>query len=381
MPTTTSIIETGVDRLVKLVKQSGKIPMPEAAKQLGVSNTVIEDWADFLEEEGVISIEHSLTKRYLVERKLTKKEVESKAKEFEERKDIFIRKAEGTISSLEREAKNIKNVKSEFDKLRKELGFDFSEVKKELDDLHRFGQLKVNLDKKVQERKILARDNINELSQRISKEHEKYRHLLNEIKDEEEELNKEKEDILSMEESEKLLKKRLDKIELTINRLGQKIGAEDEIIRNSEVHIDKLKNLTGQIRIRAEKEKNMIEPLIEKSRKHEENMLKLQDKIIQKISEKEEKLEKVKIVSSKFKKFFNNKMKVLNLIDKLNQDRDVLENELISLVNKAKSFQLTSKSVEIGKRMLDLERKFGDVDKKKKIFEEEYKKLEKHLKT
>ena len=381
MPTTTSIIETGVDRLVKLVKQSGKIPMPEAAKQLGVSNTVIEEWADFLEEESVISIEHSLTKRYLVERKLTKKEVESKAKEFEERKDIFIRKAEGTISSLEREAKNIKNVKSEFDKLRKELGFDFSEVKKELDDLHRFGQLKVNLDKKVQERKILARDNINELSQRISKEHEKYRHLLNEIKDEEEELNKEKEDILSMEESEKLLKKRLDKIELTINRLGQKIGAEDEIIRNSEVHIDKLKNLTGQIRIRAEKEKNMIEPLIEKSRKHEENMLKLQDKIIQKISEKEEKLEKVKIVSSKFKKFFNNKMKVLNLIDKLNQDRDVLENELISLVNKAKSFQLTSKSVEIGKRMLDLERKFGDVDKKKKIFEEEYKKLEKHLKT
>jgi len=317
----------------------------------------------------------------LVARKLTKREVESKAKEFEERKDIFIRKAEGTISSLEREAKNIKNVKSEFDNLRKELGFDFSEVKKELDDLHRFGQLKVNLDKKVQERKILARDNINELSQRISKEHEKYRHLLNEIKDEEEELNKEKEDILSMEESEKLLKKRLDKIELTINRLGQKIGAEDEIIRNSEVHIDKLKNLTGQIRIRAEKEKNMIEPLIEKSRKHEENMLKLQDKIIQKISQKEEKLEKVKIVSSKFKKFFGNKMKVLNLIDKLNQDRDVLENELISLVNKAKSFQLTSKSVEIGKRMLDLERKFGEVDKKKKIFEEEYKKLEKHLKT
>ena len=100
MPITTSIIETGVDKLVNLIKERGKISIPDAAKQLGTSTQVVGEWADFLEEEGIISIQHTLTKPYLVERKLTKKEVESKAKEFEGKKDVFVRKAEVTVNFL-----------------------------------------------------------------------------------------------------------------------------------------------------------------------------------------------------------------------------------------------------------------------------------------
>ena len=110
---TSSIIETGVDRLVRLVKERGKIAMQDAAKQLGLSKTVIEEWADFLEEEGIISLEHSLTKSYLIERKLTKKEVEVKAKEFSGKKDVFVRKAEVTTSFLEKEADKFKDVKND----------------------------------------------------------------------------------------------------------------------------------------------------------------------------------------------------------------------------------------------------------------------------
>ena len=123
MAETNSIIETGVDKLVKLVKDSGRISMPDAAKQLGVSNEVVEEWADFLEEEGIVSIEHSLTKPYLVERKLTKIEVEKKEKEFTGKKDVFIRKAEVTVNLLGKEAEKLKGVKAEFDKIKKELGW------------------------------------------------------------------------------------------------------------------------------------------------------------------------------------------------------------------------------------------------------------------
>ena len=48
---------------------------------------------------------------------------------------------------------------------------------------------------------------------------------------------------------------------------------------------------------------------------------------------------------------------------------------------KAKSFQLTSKSADTGKEILELEKKFKDVDGRKKVFEEEYKRLGKTLKT
>jgi len=163
--------------------------------------------------------------------------------------------------------------------------------------------------------------------------------------------------------------------------LEQKIDAENERIRNSESHVERLKNLVEQIKIRAEKEKGMIEPLVEKSVQHEKKILELQDRVLRKIGEKERKLQAAKKVSKKFKEFFDRKMRVISLIDKLHQDRDALEMELMELVKKAKSFQLTSKSADVGKEILDLEKKFIEVDKKRKVFEEEYKKLGEELKA
>src|SRR3989338_5754464 len=98
-----SVIETGVDKLVNLVKQRGRIALADAAIELGVSTTVIQEWVDFLEEEGIISVEYKLTKPFLVERKLTKKEVDEKAKEFSNKKDVFVRKAEVSLSFLKKE--------------------------------------------------------------------------------------------------------------------------------------------------------------------------------------------------------------------------------------------------------------------------------------
>ena len=45
------VIETGVDKLVKLVKERGRIAMSDATKELGVNTAVIQEWVDFLEEE------------------------------------------------------------------------------------------------------------------------------------------------------------------------------------------------------------------------------------------------------------------------------------------------------------------------------------------
>src|SRR3989338_5380932 len=130
-----SVIETGVDKLVKIVKERGKIALADAAKELGVSTTVIQEWVDFLEEEGIISVEYKLTKPYLVERKLTKKEVEEKAKEFTNKKDVFVRKAEVNLSFLEKQAAELKKAKDEFDRLKNELGLDVGSLKDELKEL------------------------------------------------------------------------------------------------------------------------------------------------------------------------------------------------------------------------------------------------------
>ncbi len=59
--TETNTIKTRADELVNLVKRVGETSFDDAAKQLDVSPSTIEAWANFLEEEKVLSIKYNFT--------------------------------------------------------------------------------------------------------------------------------------------------------------------------------------------------------------------------------------------------------------------------------------------------------------------------------
>ncbi len=370
-----SIIETGVDKLVKIVKERGRVALPDAAKELGVSTTVIQEWVDFLEEEGIISVEYKLTKPYLVDRKLNKKEVEEKAKEFTTKKDVFVRKAEFSLSFLEKQADELKNVKSEFDKLKNDLGLDLESVRNELGELERYQQLKEELRKQVEEQRREAKIKMEEFAKQISTEQKKYLELMTDMKKEQESLVKEKADAVSLEESERMLNKKLEDLKSMTALIEKKISAGNTALKDSESHIRRLGLLIDSIKQRVNEEKVVIEPLIQKSREQEKKVIELQDKILNKIAENEKSVSSAKSVTGKFKSLFEKKLVAMDLIYKVNKDRDDLEKNLMDLIKKAKSFQLTMKKGDIGKEMVDLEKKFSEVDKKKSVFEIELKKL------
>ena len=380
MGLTSSIIETGVDKLVKLVNTAGRVSSYDAAKELGVSNTIIMEWADFLEEEGIIKIEYKFTKPFLVTRKLGKKEVEEKAKEFSGKKDVFVRKAEVSLSFLDRESEKLKGVKEEFEKIKKDLGFDLDDIKNELQELTKYEQLKIDLDKKIGEQKTSSIDKIQEMITQISRERQKYNSILMELKKEENVLGKEKSEVKSIEESEKLIKDRLKGLKNTIKNVENKVKAEEDSFHVSESNIQKLIAMADGIKAKVENEKGLIEPLVQKSENQAENILQLQNTIIKKIEDKEKKLKGTKKAAEKLKTFFKKKLGVLTLIDKVNEDRNSLETELIGLIKKAKSFQLTSKTADVGAQITSFEKKFKDVDGKKKFFEKELKKLGSYFK-
>src|SRR3989338_6657261 len=209
MPLTTSVIETGVDRLVNLVDEKGRVSSADAAKELGVSTTVVMEWAEFLEEEGVIKIEYRFTKPFLIAKKLAKKDVQEKAKEFSGKKDVFVRKAEVSLSFLEKESEKLKSLKDEFDRIKKELGIDINSVKNELEELKNYEQLKLSLDRKVEEQKTLSMNKLQEITQQILREKERYRGMLSQIREEEKILERDKVEANSLEESEKLVRQKL----------------------------------------------------------------------------------------------------------------------------------------------------------------------------
>lgn len=380
MGLTSSIIETGVDKLVNLINTTGKISSYDAAKELGVSNTVVMEWADFLEEEGIINIEYKFTKPYLVTRKLAKKDIQEKAKEFSGKKDVFVRKAEGSLIFINRESKKLKSIKEEFDNIKRDLGFDLGTIKNDLQELTKYEQLKIDLDKKIGEQKTSSMDKIQEMIRQISRERQKYHSILMELKNEEKALGKEKSEARSIEESERLVEDKLSSLKDIINKIGSRVKSEEEKVMVSKSNIQRLSAMADGIMARIEKEKSLIEPLVQRSEGQAENIRQLQSTIIKKIEDKEKKLKGTKKASAKLREFFKKKLGVLTFIEKVNEDRNDLENDLIGLIKKAKSFQLTSKSADIGSQIVSLEKKFKGVDDKKKFFEKELKKLSSYFK-
>ena len=161
--TTSRLIETGVDRLVSLVRENGKISAQDAARQINVSLSVIMEWAEFLEEEGIINLEYKITKPFLVERKLTKKEIEDKTKDFQTKREVFVRKSEISINFLEKQAESIRNIKEEFDSLKKKFGIEVETVKKDLAELERYEEMRQKAAENLRQQRNDSKENIDKI--------------------------------------------------------------------------------------------------------------------------------------------------------------------------------------------------------------------------
>lgn len=59
------VIKTGVDELLELLKDNNKLPLIDAAKNLGVAVDVVQAWVDFLVEERILGIEYKFTTPYI----------------------------------------------------------------------------------------------------------------------------------------------------------------------------------------------------------------------------------------------------------------------------------------------------------------------------
>jgi chromosome segregation ATPase len=88
------LISTGVDNLIRIVKERGRVEIGSAARELRLPARTVEDWAHVLEEEGIITVEYKLTKAYLVWRMPAAKEVEQK-------REILKKKAVGTREEID----------------------------------------------------------------------------------------------------------------------------------------------------------------------------------------------------------------------------------------------------------------------------------------
>jgi DNA repair exonuclease SbcCD ATPase subunit len=123
------LITTGVDALVRLVKEKQRIELENTSAVLNIPQETIEEWARVLEEEGILRIEYRLTKTYLSWVKPTEEEVATERQSFyEEKKGV-----EAELEQLKRKAAE----GSELNDLRKSFSEFYAKTYSKIDELEK----------------------------------------------------------------------------------------------------------------------------------------------------------------------------------------------------------------------------------------------------
>ena len=363
-------IETGVDKLVDIVNRRKRVSLPDAAKELGVSVPVVQEWANFLEDEGLISVEDHLSTTFLSERKLSKGEVEKKTREYGSKKDAFIAKVETAISSLQKESEGLIKVKEEFEKLKTAIGGDIDLVKEELSELKHYEELKKNMDKEILQQRLDYQAMLDGVKKKISEEQKRYASFLESIGNEKSAIEEARVELSFLERKEENLQKRMDSLQEVFRSLQQELDKQREAIsealQNIEAKVKDSERLRTEMRSRIDLE---VTPITKKIKDNEERILAVQNAVLQKIMAKHKELDNYKLKSTetadKLKSFFERRANIQGLIESIDKDRTDIEKDLKGLVKKAQAFNLSTRSSDTKKFVKELEGSLKDVEKKK----------------
>ncbi|MFH2106139.1 MAG: hypothetical protein ABII22_02680 [Candidatus Micrarchaeota archaeon] len=142
------LVTTGVDKLVRLVKEKQKIELEMAAKILKIEIEQVEDWAKVLDEEGIIRVDYYLTKVYLSWVKPTEKEVEKETQAIYREKASVKTKVAELKDEIEPEIKSLEKMKKTFDDFYEKI---YPKIKKIEGSLGANTDIKTILEKKYED--------------------------------------------------------------------------------------------------------------------------------------------------------------------------------------------------------------------------------------
>ncbi|MFC1648096.1 hypothetical protein ACFL1B_01420 [Nanoarchaeota archaeon] len=369
-------IETGVDKLVELVDRKKKVELNEAVKALGVSKIVVQEWAGFLEEQGMISIEYSLSKVYLVERKLSPKDVQKKKREYGAKKEAFVRKVETALQTLESESLGFEQIKEKFNELEKDIGSEIQRVKNEVDELRHYEELKKNLDQEILQQKLDYQKMFDDLHKQIQFEEKKYDSIIEQVMKEKSRISEEKLDLDYIEKKEDNLQRRIDALKEILKSLEGEVQIKSSQMKRETVKLNELQKVADRLIAEVKKKKEAdLKPLVAASQASQDKVLSIQDEILEKVQAKKADIEGVrtegKRITEEFERFFQKRADTEKLLARINNEKFDMEKEMQGLINSAKAFEIATKSADVRHHVKDLNEKFQELDKKKEVFKQD----------
>jgi chromosome segregation ATPase len=375
-------IETGVDRLVKIVQREKKVSVEAAAKELGVSQTVVQEWSDFLEQEGLVEITYSLSKAFLVEKHLSKDDVEKKGKEYNTKKEAFTRKVDATLKQLEAETADFETIKQQYYALKDQIGDQIDAVKDEIEQLHHYEELKKSIDHDILKQKVDYQKTLDEVHTRVSAEEKRYQKIIEEIGVENARLKGETTEFSDIRREQDDLAKRIEALQEILRGITGRLGSQEQYVKTHEERLLRLRDLAEKLQKEMkEKKVREIDPLLKISKDQEGRILRIQDEIVTKIKGQRDTLQTVhgqaEEVAKRFEHFFERRAKTEETLKQLEHAKAEMKEELAGLVRKAKAFDIAAKGADTNAHVKELEGKFKEFEVKRTTFADSLEKLKK----
>ncbi|NIA03730.1 MAG: hypothetical protein GWP09_00075 [Nitrospiraceae bacterium] len=365
------LIETGVDKLVELIKKKKKITIKEAAKEISVSEDVIKEWAEFLEEEGIIEIKYNLVSSYLVAKELSEREIQQKKKQLNDDKQIFSREGDSLLNQIENDSKDIEMIKEEFQKLKEEIELDSDEMKEKLNELDKFNDSKRHLQSLLNQEKQKYEQEKEESHKKLMLELKRYNELIKELENEKNIILKEKETEKKVEQSGEDIKNKINLFENTLEKLKEEAKKHKIVVESNESIIDKISDKIKQLKSEIEDGEKKIVELEGQHQEKEDKLIELEKKFFEKYKKTKESDINVNELKDRYSRFLNKKSEIELKLDKIETEKEKLEKSLRILITKAAMVNGLQKNNESKQSIEDLKKKFEEIAEKKKKFEEE----------
>jgi chromosome segregation ATPase len=363
-------IKTGADKLVELVSDKKKIAVDAAAKILGVGKDVVQEWAEFLEEEGIVTLDYSLSKTWITEKRITKEDVIRSASEVSSEKEALVRKIDVAITSLQKDTSGFEDVRKEFTNIQKHIKNEIETVKKQLVDLERYDSLRKNLDRDVLKQKENYDDLVKTAEEKLKIESEKYDDLKSLIEKERKNVEQYGQ---KMDELKKLrsdyertvtsLKDSLKHIDDVMSDYKKRFEDSNKVMMNYKAALDKLEQEIS------DKKGSLLSNKIKDLKSGEDGLFKKQVEIENDIRKAVGAVQSYIGVSDKVHKsfdgYFSKNITTEKLISEIENDKTDLNKDLESLKSKVLAFTLVTSNASIKSQLNDMEDKLKEFERKK----------------
>jgi len=225
-------IVTGVDRLVDLLEKKKRVSTAEAAKLIGVTQPIITEWANFLEEEGFLKIDFKMRDTYLVKTDLTKSQRERISKEFWHHRGAFVYPIERPPRGRKKIGSGVYDLRNAIEELQEQMERFMDKTERHLSELKQTVHTDENSKQRLSRKEVTLSKKIAALDTKLYQEKRRFQEIIKQAKDEKSRLEKEQAELLTLKNSEQRLEKQLNTVNSTVQTMAGQLQEEKKEIHD-----------------------------------------------------------------------------------------------------------------------------------------------------